>query len=171
METNGHRMPKLPFVAGFILEDLGLAVYRQGKHTREDTAQHMSLQSVQMKRLASLLSIKIMMLCSRAVESCGFFTILTLSHQLQDIDVKGPSDFRGILSIQTVKVRAVKRYSKCIFDVLTFSMEVSGTLRDMYQHSYACVCASTCACACVCTCSGQLSTLTMSDESMKNGIE
>lgn len=74
--------------------------------------------------------------------------VLTLSNQLQDTDVRGLFD-------SICKVRAVKTYSKHIFDALTFfHRTVSGSARHGRISSRARACVGE-----------------MSDKSMKNGGE
>lgn len=78
-----------------------------------------------------------------------------------------------ILSIYAVKVRAVKTYSEHIPDILTFSIGVSVALLDMDVSPFVCVCV--CGKETGSRISVHVQWLTppfsMSDKSMKNGME
>lgn len=118
-------------------EDLGLVLYNRAKacKRREQSTCHRSHSAWKDLSLFPQSSRHTVQSCRRSLQ---ILKVLTLSHQLQDTNVMGLSESLWILSIYAVKVRAVKTYSRHLFDVRGFSVEVSVVLLDMDVSAFVC---------------------------------
>lgn len=146
-------------------EDLGLVLYNRAKtcKRREQSTCHRSHSAWKDLSLFPQSSRHTVQSCRRSLQ---ILKVLTLSHQLQDTDVICLSESLWILSIYAVKVRAVKTYSRHIFDVHSFSIEVSVALLDVDVSALVCVRKSVHVPACT---RAVINTpFLMSDKSMKN---
>lgn len=143
------------------------ALYKSKKDTQEKTAEHMSWKSVWMKRLVSLSSVKSSH-CAVMLQKFTDFKSLDIVPSITGHWCHGPI----WVSVNTFNICSQSQSSQNIFRAHLwcphfFHRTVSSSARRRHISTHLCVCAHVPACA-----HTVINTpFSMSDKSMKNGME
>ena len=142
-----HNARDAPYVAGFLLEDLGLVLSTvEWRHAREDSRAHVMGVSLDEKTRLSSLS-RVVTLCSHAAEVLRILKVLTLSHQLQDTDVTSLGEYFQYMQSESEQSKHIQSAS------LTASLFFHRTVRSSARRRRFSVRKTRRACDSVCTCS------------------